>query len=322
MRKLARLMVWLFVISWSAWQARADEPSLELSRAGVTRRFTASELLARADAAEVAIAGDVAYGRSTSYRAVPLLALLSELPPDSGSDTLESRAADGFVAQIPLSLVTNGATGGAVPWIAVEPPGQPWPDLPRKAHGPGSFYLVWQYPERSGVTTEQWPYQLASLVVVGNPAHRWPQLTTDPSLPPDAPARKGERIFATNCLPCHRLNGGGAGEMGPDLGAPMDVTEYLPAKGCARLCATRARCGPGRCCKCPASPPKQCRMPTWMRWSLTCNRPLTARLDLLPAFRDASPRIIAPITVAYGGVFAAPIHQHHRDRHPCLALGN
>ena len=153
------------------------------------------------------------------------------MPPDSQSDTLESRAADGFVAQIPLSLVKAAATGGAVPWIAIEAPGQPWPNLPGKAQGPGPFYLVWQHPERSGVASEQWPYQLASLEVVESPVHRWPQLATDPSLAPDAPARRGELVFVANCLPCHRLNGGGAGEMGPDLGSPMNVTAYLIETG-------------------------------------------------------------------------------------------
>jgi mono/diheme cytochrome c family protein len=82
------------------------------------------------------------------------------------------------------------------------------------------------------VAREQWPYQLASLAVVESPAHRWPQLATDSALPPDAPARRGELVFtANNCLPCHRLNGGGAGEMGPDLGVPMNVTEYLTERG-------------------------------------------------------------------------------------------
>ncbi len=229
MRKLATLLVWLFLVSGAAGQAA--EPTLSLTQDGVTRRFTASELLARPDAAELTVADDVAYGRAASYRAVPLLALLAELPPDSRADTLESRAADGFVAQIPLSLVKRASSGGAVAWVAVEPAGQRWPGLPGKAQGAGPFYLVWQNPERSGVTTEQWPYQLASLTVVESPAHRWPQLATDPSLPPGAPARRGEMVFAANCLPCHRLNGGGAGEIGPDLGLPMNVTDYLTEKG-------------------------------------------------------------------------------------------
>jgi mono/diheme cytochrome c family protein len=230
MRKLARLMVWLIAVAGSAWQSGADEPSLALSQAGITRRFTASELLARSDAIELSVADDVAYRRAARYRAVPLLALLSELPSDA-SDTLESLASDGFVAQIPLSLVRKAATGGAVPWIAVEPPGQSWPNLPGKTQGPGPFYLVWQNPGRSGVTREQWPYQLASLTVVESPAHRWPQLATDPSLPPDAPAHRGELVFAANCLPCHRLNGGGASEIGPDLGLPMNATNYLSEPG-------------------------------------------------------------------------------------------
>src|SRR3954447_10654297 len=154
-----------------------------------------------------------------------------QLHPVDQARAVESRASDGFVAQIPLSLVKAGAAGGAVPWIAIEPPGQPWPNLPGKTQGAGPFYLVWEHPERSGVASEQWPYQLASLEVVESPAHRWPQLAVDPSLAPNAPARRGEVVFVANCLPCHRLNGGGAGEMGPDLGAPMNVTEYLTEGG-------------------------------------------------------------------------------------------
>ena len=66
MRKLARLIVWLIAVWGSAWQAGADEPALVLSQASVTRRFTASELLARPDAAELTIADDVAYRRAVS----------------------------------------------------------------------------------------------------------------------------------------------------------------------------------------------------------------------------------------------------------------
>ena len=174
---------------------------------------------------------DVSYARAASYRAVPLLSLLAELPPDDRTDTLESRAEDGFVAQIPLSLVKKAAVGGGVPWIAVEPAGRPWPRMPGKQRGAGPFYLVWQHPERSGVSSEQWPYHLASLTAVESPSHRWPQLAVDPSLPADAPARRGEHVFAANCLSCHRLNGGGAGEIGPDLGAPMNAMDYLTTSG-------------------------------------------------------------------------------------------
>jgi hypothetical protein len=100
-----------------------------------------------------------------TYRAVPLLSLLQDLPRGQ-YDILEARAADGFVAQIPLTLIDHGQSGGAIPWIAIEPPDQRWPNLPGKDASAGPFYLIWQYPERSGVIGEQWPYQL--------PASYWP----------------------------------------------------------------------------------------------------------------------------------------------------
>jgi mono/diheme cytochrome c family protein len=50
------------------------------------------------------------------------------------------------------------------------------------------------------------------------PELRWPQLKVNAELPADVPATLGEAVFAIQCLPCHRLNGGGASEIRPDLG--------------------------------------------------------------------------------------------------------
>src|SRR4051812_40542368 len=196
MRSVACLAMLMFMVL-ATELARAAEPSLTFDLGGVQHRFTASKLLARPDAADVDIPNDYDYRRATHYRVVPLLPLLADLPQEH-FDTLEARALDGFVAQIPLSLVRKGAEGGATAWIAIEPPGQPWPNLPGKTTGAGPFYLVWQHAERSGVISEQWPYQLASLTAVESPAHRWPQLAVDPSLPPEAPARHGQQVFATH----------------------------------------------------------------------------------------------------------------------------
>lgn len=223
---IVALVVWTGTVS-------AAEPSLLLKLGGVERRITASELLARPDAAEITAPDDVSYLQAKTYRAVPLLTLLPGVPEPF--DTLEARALDGFVAQIPLSLVRGAASGGSVAWLAVELPGQPWPDLPGKTFGPGPFYLVWEGPERSGVTQEQWPYQLASLTAVESPAHRWPQLVVDASVPTDAAARRGQQHFADACLSCHRLNGGGAAEVGPDLGQPMNAVNYMTPLGLRTL---------------------------------------------------------------------------------------
>jgi hypothetical protein len=53
--------------------------------------------------------------------AVPLLGLLGDFVSER-LDTLEARAADGFVTQIPPALGRSGASGGSVAWIAVEDP--------------------------------------------------------------------------------------------------------------------------------------------------------------------------------------------------------
>jgi mono/diheme cytochrome c family protein len=229
MRNHAVLSLFMVIDPWpiSAW---ANTPSLTVSFGTDTRRFSVGELLARPDARTLQVPEGVGYGRSMTYRAVPLLALL---PPAAlnGIDTIEARATDGFVAQIPAELVRKGANGGSVPWIAVEDPVHPWPTLPGKAITAGPFFLVWEHPERSGVTIEQWPYALAELRGVEPPAQRWPQILVDARVPADAPARRGQAVFITQCMPCHRMNGAGEGVMGPDLNRPMNPTDYVTPAG-------------------------------------------------------------------------------------------
>jgi len=208
--------------------APAADPVLTLSIGPETRRFTAAELLARPDARELTIPADVSYGRAMKYRAVPLLRLMSV---GAQFDTLEARAADGFVSQIPLALVEKGNAGGATAWIAVEDPAAPWPQLPGRNASAGPFYLVWEHPDRSAIGSEQWPYQLASVAEVESPAHRWPQMVVDSSRPADDPARRGQAVFTTQCLPCHQMKGAGMGIVGPDLGRPMSPIQYLSPSG-------------------------------------------------------------------------------------------
>jgi mono/diheme cytochrome c family protein len=165
-----------------------------------------------------------------TFRAVPLLALLDGLPLE-GADTLETRATDGFVSQLPMPLVLGAKRGGSVPWVAIEDPAVPWPPLLGKSDSAGPFYIIWLDPERSRVRQEQWPYALAALTEVEAPARRWPQIAVDPSLGPSAVARHGQEVFIVQCLPCHRVRGGGEGDMGPDLALPRSPTEYMTRAG-------------------------------------------------------------------------------------------
>lgn len=214
--------------------ASARAEPLTLSLGGKQQRFSAAELLARPDAAQIAIHDDVSYKRAMTYRAVPLLALIGD-KPDPSFDTLEVRAADGFVSQLPLALVEKGESGGSVAWIAVEDAKQPWPPLPGSKASAGPFYLVWEHPERSQVGTELWPFQTVAISGVESPAHRWPQIVVDATLPVDAPARRGQAVFTTQCMPCHRMKGAGAADVGPDLGQPMNPTQYLIGEGLRAL---------------------------------------------------------------------------------------
>ena len=218
-------------VSGAAPRAAIVDASLTVSAGGVTRTFTSAELLARSDAATVAVPRDPAYGgRATTYRAVPLRALLAQLPADA-ADTFEMRATDGFVAQLPSQLLISAAT----PWIAVEDPAQPWPPLPGQKASAGPFFLIWENAERAGISPEQWPYALASMTAVASPVQRWPALAVYASMPADAPARRGQAVFMANCLACHRMAGNGEGAVGPDLLRPMPASRYFTEVGLSAL---------------------------------------------------------------------------------------
>ncbi|WP_288502942.1 cytochrome c, partial [uncultured Pseudomonas sp.] len=56
---------------------------------------------------------------------------------------------------------------------------------------------------------------------------RFPALLPDPKLPSGSPVRQGFALFQQNCLACHRLNGAGDAQVGPDLNVPHNPTEYF-----------------------------------------------------------------------------------------------
>jgi mono/diheme cytochrome c family protein len=72
---------------------------------------------------------------------------------------------------------------------------------------------------------------LAKLESQLSPVARWPGLAVDQSLPADDPVRAGQTLYIAQCLPCHKLNGGGESDVGPDLNLPMNPTEYMTGAG-------------------------------------------------------------------------------------------
>ena len=210
--------------------ARADEPTITITVGDNKRSFTRGALLARADATTIEVARDITYRLPMSYRAVQVASLLAgmTLPPDS---VIEAVALDGFVAQLPPDLMLNTDNSKAVAWLAIEPADHPWPPIPGSDTSAGPFYIVWTGAEVGSIRSEQWPYHVAKLVSQPSPASRWPALAVSSALPSTDPARAGEVLFAVQCLPCHKLNGAGASDVGPDLNLPQNPTEYLTPQG-------------------------------------------------------------------------------------------
>ena len=216
----------LFAVPSSA----SADPVLDIVIGGQTRRFGRDELLRRPDVAHVTVANDIAYGKAMTYLAVPVAALLAGLDPPANA-VIESVALDGFAAQLPLALLTNADPAKAVAWLAIEPDDPRWPMLPGKAESAGPFYIVWTGASVATIRSEQWPYQLKRLASQSSPLERWPALDVDPALSATDPARAGLALYKAQCLPCHALNGAGAGTMGPDLNKPINPTRYMTRDG-------------------------------------------------------------------------------------------
>lgn len=199
-------------------RASAAELLLELDSGAQT--LSSAALLAHPQAREIEIPADVAYKRSMRYQAVPLAALLEGVAP---GDHLQAVALDGFAAELPAAPLL--ASSGSRAWLAVEDPAQPWPALGKGKPSAGPFYLVWESPQAADIGPEQWPFQVVRIRQLGSLAGRFPALL--PAADAAAEVHSGFAQFQKHCLACHRLNGAGDSQFGPDLNLPYNPTEYF-----------------------------------------------------------------------------------------------
>ena len=213
------IMFWALLLSMPLSAAQLD---LQL---GATRHtWQTEELLKHPQVQTLTINNDVSYKKDMIYRAVPVAALLTGIKPD---DHLQAVALDGFAAELSAAPLLN--TKGARAWLAIEDPAQPWPPLSEGKHSAGPFYLVWTDPQAGNISPEQWPFQVASIKRMAPVAERFPALLPDPALKANDPVNQGFALFQKNCLACHRLNGAGDAQFGPDLNIPYNPTEYFGA---------------------------------------------------------------------------------------------
>ncbi len=199
---------------------QAAQLSLELGT--VSRQWQSAELLAHPQAQTIEIPDDVSYKKTMHYRAVPLAVLLEGIAPD---DHLQAVADDGFAAEMPAAPLLK--KGPARAWLAIEDPAHPWPALGQDKPSAGPFYLVWTQPQAGRISPEQWPFQVASIRRLAPVAERFPALLPAADLASGDPINLGFTLFQKNCLACHRLNGAGDAQFGPDLNVPHNPTEYF-----------------------------------------------------------------------------------------------
>ena len=204
----------------------AQAQTLTLTDRDGSRTFGVRDLLNHPAAQNISITPDPVYRRTMSYRAVPTAVLLKGLKVGV-DDYVQARATDDFSVAIPARLLMAVPPADVEAFVAVESPVSRWPQLPGKQDGAGPFYVVWQQKVRGQVSSEYWAYKLAALAVTDSPIKRWPGLAVDESLPAADPIRRGLDRFVAVCMACHRFNGEGEGEQGPDLARPMNPVDYF-----------------------------------------------------------------------------------------------
>ncbi|MBB5018099.1 mono/diheme cytochrome c family protein [Chitinivorax tropicus] len=202
-------------------------PVLSIANEQYQQAYEKQALLAETGLREIDVPNDVSYHKAMRYQAVPLQPLLKKAGIQA-SDSLKFTASDGFAVTLSASLLL--AEGKAEPYLAIETDDAPWPPVkPGKPGTAGPLYVVWLSPEKSGITPEMWPYQLARIERVQPVEIRYPQLQPAATLPANSPIRNGFAQFKQHCLPCHSLNKAGDANLAPDLNIPHNPTEYLRA---------------------------------------------------------------------------------------------
>lgn len=205
-----------------ALPVHAAQLTLDLGLVNGPRTWNTEQLLKHPLAQDIDIPEDVSYKRPMHYRAVPVAALLEGV---NGNAHIQAVATDGFAAEMPAAPLLQKS--GSKAWLAIEDPAHPWPGLSKDKPSAGPFYLVWTDPAASRISPEQWPYAVDKIRLLASVAERFPALLPDPKLPADDPVNKGFALFQKNCFACHRLNGAGDSQLGPDLNIPHNPTEYF-----------------------------------------------------------------------------------------------
>jgi mono/diheme cytochrome c family protein len=167
---------------------------------------------------------DPVYNSDKSFEGVSLLQLLKAAGYKQGqsADEVVLTASDGYAPSMPLDFLLDDQ---AV--LVFAETGKKDFDFAPVAQGkamvsPALFYLIWKQG-KAVEKTRPWPYQLVKLELVSF-QQRYPKLYPTNAAQNSA-AYQGFLLFKQSCISCHSINLQG-GELGPELNAPKNVTEY------------------------------------------------------------------------------------------------
>lgn len=215
-------------------EARAQSPTVVVSHGESKKTYTRQELLTHRAVRNVTVE-DPVYRRSMTYRAIPMADLLKDMKVGPG-DYVQARATDNFSIGIPGRLLGSANAAQVEAFLAVEDPAAPWPALPNHpGETAGPFYVIWRLAPSAHVSREYWAYKLAALAVTDSPLKRWPGLDVAADVPASDPIRTGLDRYVELCISCHRFNGAGEGQQGPDLAQPMNPVEYFQVPALKKL---------------------------------------------------------------------------------------
>ena len=201
-----------------------DEPTLRFSVADQpVNTLSLSQLRARLAAHDIALL-DPHYKKPKRFRAFALTDVM-----DAGFGKAwrsDDHAEVVFVALDGYRAVSKRdkliEEGGYVAFADLDAPAG-WEPIDRKLTNPGPFYVVWLGAQQGTAQAYPWPWQLAEISIVRF-QDQYPAVYPAGAAQ-DASVMRGYGLFKDRCFRCHAMDGQG-GKVGPDLNAPMSVTEY------------------------------------------------------------------------------------------------
>ena len=221
-------MRWLWTATaLLAWAAHAADATLDIVAGGSMRTFIRSQLLARSDLRTITVRDSVYHQRRDRFKAVPLADLFAGLTIPDGA-VIQCNGTDGFSAVLDQRRLLSTDPKASEAMLAIEEKTDPWPSLTGRTTSAGPFYLMWLRPEASSIGREEWPFNVASFHVVADSRALFPAMY--PADGASHSVQAGFKSFQKNCFACHKMNGAGAGVIGPDLNIPRNPTEYFDAK--------------------------------------------------------------------------------------------